>query len=83
MLVLNVEAVLFIKDRPSENLRWGGGGGGGPARYMFTATKKIILIQGKINQGLSKVLTKNIYADQSKYPHPSHNFSNVLPLRTI
>ena len=28
MLVLNVEAVLFIKDRPSEKLRWGGGGGG-------------------------------------------------------
>ena len=50
---------------------------------MFTATKKIILIQGKINQGLRKVLTKNIYADQLKYPHPSHNFSNVPPLRTI
>ena len=28
MLVLNVEAVLFIKDRPSEKLRWGGGGAG-------------------------------------------------------
>lgn len=48
---------------------------------MFTATQKIILMQGKTIQGLREMLTKNIYADQSKYPQPSHNFSNVPPLR--
>ena len=55
MLELNIEAVLIIKDRPLEKLKRRGGGGGGQAKYMFTATQKIILIQGKINQGLKKM----------------------------
>lgn len=46
MLELNIEAVLFIKDRPSEKL---GGGGGGQALCMFMATKKVIIINAREN----------------------------------
>lgn len=70
MLELNIEAVLFIKDRPSEKL---GGGGWGQALYMFMATKKVILMQGKINQGLRKMLTKIIYAGRNT-PTPAITF---------
>ena len=45
MLELNIEAVLFIKDRPSEKL----GGGWGQALYMFMATKKVIIINAREN----------------------------------
>jgi len=71
MLELNVEAVLFIKDRASEKLR--GGGGRGQAKYMLMVTKKIILIQGKINQGLRKMSTKNISAGRNT-PTPTITF---------
>ena len=67
MLELNIEAVVLIKDRPSEKLR----GGGGQAKYMFMATKKIILMQGKI--GIRKMLTKNIYAGRNT-PTPAITF---------
>ena len=46
---------------------------GGQAKYMFMATKKIILMQGKINQGLRKMLTKNIYAGRNA-PTPAITF---------
>ena len=72
MLELNIEAVLFIKDRPSE-LLGGGGGGWRQALYMFMASKKVILMQGKINQGLRKMLTKIIYAGRNT-PTPAITF---------
>lgn len=69
MLELNIEAVLFIKDIPSEKL----GGGWGQALYMFMVTKKVILMQGKISQGLRKMLTKIIYAGRNT-PTPAITF---------
>ena len=71
MLELNIEAVLFIKDRPSEKLVVGGGWG--QALYMFMVTKKVIFMQGKINQGLRKMLTKIIYAGRNT-PTPAITF---------
>lgn len=40
MLELNIEAVLIIKDRPSEKLRGGGGGSGGRQSTCLGLAKK-------------------------------------------
>ena len=71
MLELNIEAVVLIKDRPSEKLRGGGGGAGKVHVYGYQKNN----INARENWNKENVNKK--YLCWSKYPHPSHNFSNV------